>query len=324
MGTMRCMHGVDALAYDDDIAAVAQEWATTGTCDKLEHSGGQYGENIYWASPAPSDDEWVHGVESWYSEIEYTSDGATSDWCDGQCGHYTQVVWASATRMGCGTCEGTMVCNYDAGNMQGEFADNVLATKYTWDECTAMVSAGKKWTVETVYPVNPVKLAVSAAPGMDSVLYYHNTMRCMHGVDALAYDDDIAAVAQEWATTGTCDKLEHSGGQYGENIYWASPAPSDDEWVHGVESWYSEIEYTSDGATSDWCDGQCGHYTQVVWASATRMGCGTCEGTMVCNYDAGNMQGEFADNVFATKYTWEECASMVKAGKSWMTHTMLV
>merc|ERR1711941_62543 len=116
----------------------------------------------------------------------------------------------------------------------------------------------------------------------------------------------------DWATSGTCDQLIHSGGSYGENIYWASPAPSPDDLWHGVDSWYSEIEYTDGGRTSDWCDSKCGHYTQVVWKSTTAIGCGTCGGTMVCQYNPpGNYQGEYSDNVFAPYYSWSDCASMV-------------
>jgi len=311
----RCMHGVDPLTWDDTIAASAQKWATEGTCNTLQHSGGNYGENIYWASPAPAPSDLYEGVNDWYDEVKYTSGGLTPDWCDSKCGHYTQVVWKSTTAVGCGTCGGTMVCQYDpAGNFDGEFSDNVLATVKSWDECNqkfglkvAPMSASKM-ALNVAYPLG-IKIRSSMPDGMDSVLNAHNIYRCMHGVQALAWDDTIAASAQKWATEGTCDTLQHSGGNYGENIYWANPAPAPSDLYEGVDDWYAEVKYTSGGLTPDWCDSKCGHYTQVVWKSTTAVGCGTCGGTMVCQYDpAGNFDGEFSDNVLATVKSYDECA----------------
>jgi hypothetical protein len=46
-------------------------------------------------------------------------------------GHFTQLVWRSSARLGCGAsvCRGLQiwVCNYDPpGNVQGNFPRNVL------------------------------------------------------------------------------------------------------------------------------------------------------------------------------------------------------
>jgi hypothetical protein len=70
-------------------------------------------------------EEVVHG---WYSEVgnynfrrpRYRSG----------VGHFTQLVWAATTRIGCGVAHcsnaDVWVCNYDPpGNVSNQFADNV-------------------------------------------------------------------------------------------------------------------------------------------------------------------------------------------------------
>ena len=63
-------------------------------------------------------------VEGWYSEIKNTPDGSglvkNGDTILGVVGHYTQVVWTSSVRLGCGISGlpsgGTMVvCQYGPG-----------------------------------------------------------------------------------------------------------------------------------------------------------------------------------------------------------------
>ena len=65
-------------------------------------------------------------VSSWASEAaDYDY---ASNTCAGVCGHYTQVVWATSTKLGCGvsTCAGltyghTIVCDYaPGGNISGQ------------------------------------------------------------------------------------------------------------------------------------------------------------------------------------------------------------
>ena len=42
---------------------------------------------------------------------------------------YTQVVWKSTERLGCGVKGSYMVCRYEpAGNIPGEYEENVLPT----------------------------------------------------------------------------------------------------------------------------------------------------------------------------------------------------
>merc|ERR1719337_1625 len=89
------------------------------------------------ASPEPPSP--VKAVEMWYSEIEFTKGGLTGgpSECTGTCGHYTQVVWADSSTLGCGAAGNVVVCQYgEGGNMLGQFSDNVLAPTKSAAECT--------------------------------------------------------------------------------------------------------------------------------------------------------------------------------------------
>ncbi|MBE9128630.1 MULTISPECIES: CAP family protein [unclassified Coleofasciculus] len=141
--TYRAMHHNDSdMSISDSLNSSAQGWAEKlAATGAFEHSGGPYGENIYVSystGMAPSAATLANNaVQSWYDEVKdynYTNPGFSSD-----TGHFTQVVWKSSTQVGCGAAQGTetidgnqynafyVVCQYTpAGNMQGQFPDNVL------------------------------------------------------------------------------------------------------------------------------------------------------------------------------------------------------
>jgi len=116
------------LTWDPALASVAQAYAENCV---FEHSGGPYGENLYantgLTQPATIVEDWVSEV----ADYDYASNS-----CDGGavCGHYTQVVWADSTKLGCGVAVCSQnspfgsgqdwqnwVCNYDPpGNWVGE------------------------------------------------------------------------------------------------------------------------------------------------------------------------------------------------------------
>ncbi len=79
------------------------------------------GENIYGASGSATPQG---AVSSWMSE-KSDYDIATGQ-CSGTCGHYTQVMWAATTKLGCGisNCAGlkfgnSIVCDYAPGGNTG-------------------------------------------------------------------------------------------------------------------------------------------------------------------------------------------------------------
>jgi len=138
---------MNELVWDDEVADMAQTWANQCSAGNPAHdtnrkmvdgsTSGQYcGQNVYssWNSAGPSSDKGLaNAVEAWYDEVKdfdnagVYSYGSGSD--SGITGHYTQVVWGSVSKIGCGytyriDSEGwyseTVVCNYcTGGNMLG-------------------------------------------------------------------------------------------------------------------------------------------------------------------------------------------------------------
>jgi len=129
----------------------------------------------------------------------------------------------------------------------------------------------------------------------------HNFWRAKLGIAPLTWSNELAKYAQNWANELAAKgcELEHSNGQYGENIYWYSATVKNTQQV--VDSWASEAKFYDHNRQV--CKGswdKCGHYTQVIWENTTQVGCAkvTCESgaeIWVCAYDpAGNMDGEKA------------------------------
>ncbi len=115
------------LAWDDGLADVASSWAEG--CRFVHSQGTGLGENLYVASWAASLEE---AVDSWASEDAYYDYASNSCQPGMMCGHYTQIVWRTTERVGCGyadcpAVEGVnfggrlWVCNYDPpGNYVGQ------------------------------------------------------------------------------------------------------------------------------------------------------------------------------------------------------------
>ena len=118
---------IPPLAWSSAVAATAEAWASG--CEFVHNPNSGYGENIYAtsgsATPADVVADWV-AEKSGY-------DYATNSCSKSTCGHYTQVVWAKTTKLGCGVANCTTgspfgtgawqlwVCDYDPpGNYSGE------------------------------------------------------------------------------------------------------------------------------------------------------------------------------------------------------------
>lgn len=133
----------------------------------------------------------------------------------------------------------------------------------------------------------------------------HNQVRADHGVAALAWDAQLAAIAAAWAEgcrdveqpLGLIDhnpgRSDQFGSYVGENVFGSSARVDGSA---ALAAWAAEeVDYDHDSNT---CDGICGHYTQVVWAATTAIGCAAhaCPGltygyTIVCNYAPGGNDG---------------------------------
>jgi len=146
---------------------------------------------------------------------------------------------------------------------------------------------------------NPVNSDISA------FLTTHNDVRASFDVSPLEWSTSLASKAQEWANG--C-KFESTGGslspeRYGENIT--------------AGAGHFSVEDATKLFTGDYSDFQAyhsfTHFTQVVWKSTTRLGCGVaqCDGIFdssygkatyyVCLYDPpGNVIGQLLENVMIT------------------------
>jgi pathogenesis-related protein 1 len=146
-------------------------------------------------------------------------------------------------------------------------------------------------------------------PQAEDVVRAHNAWRQRAGVPPLRWADDLAARAQARAAylAGHGCDIVHGPlpADIGENLCWVGSVRSvghKDEldavtptWV--IDKWGAEsADYSAEHGT---CapNRQCGHYTQIVWATSVEVGCGmavcpTLDQVWVCNYrPRGNIRG---------------------------------
>jgi hypothetical protein len=142
------------------------------------------------------------------------------------------------------------------------------------------------------------------------MLDLHNMYRCMAGVPALEWDDDLQKTAQSWADQKQMGHSTALGAfkKYGENMQFACPksTPTD-----ATDWWYDEIhKYTQSSPF------QASHYTQMVWKGTTKVGCGkgpapSCSGdAWVCQFTpVGNnpYQNGYGKNVIAPTKSKADC-----------------
>ncbi|XP_072041236.1 GLIPR1-like protein 1 [Amphiura filiformis] len=143
------------------------------------------------------------------------------------------------------------------------------------------------------------KIVTLSKAEKDAILNRHNELRgqvspSAEDMEYMYWDDNEANAAEQWAAA--CTKGHDRGGQ---NLYGAGGSLQlPQAGVDATNSWYDEYKNYNYDANS--CSGVCGHYTQVVWAKSTRVGCGvalcpTYEGNasgwvLICNYSPmGNL-----------------------------------
>ncbi|MBS1518684.1 MAG: RICIN domain-containing protein [Bacteroidetes bacterium] len=131
-----------------------------------------------------------------------------------------------------------------------------------------------------------------------AILERHNYWRSQLGIAPLAWSDELAAYAQDWAdqlSAKGCNLEHRKNGKYGENLYWAMGGNLSG--VDAVNSWADERK-DFDFNTQEGTGGVVGHYTQMIWENTTKVGCAMVkcsDGSViwVCNYDPpGNYAGQ--------------------------------
>jgi pathogenesis-related protein 1 len=110
-------------------------------------------------------------------------------------------------------------------------------------------------------------------PFAQEILLAHNAARAAvspaakSALSPLTWSQEAATVAAQYASKCI---FEHNAerSDFGENLY-ASSGNSTGTKV--VEDWAAEKQDYDYGLNA--CSGVCGHYTQVVWAATTQVGC---------------------------------------------------
>ena len=158
----------------------------------------------------------------------------------------------------------------------------------------------------------------SMKDGIDKLYKRQNELRAKHGVDPLSVDSEIEKIAQSHVEKLASNNMfELSGAKFneeelGENLYLMMS--SGDPTFTGIDvanHWYEEgskYDFNNPGYVE-----KQGHFTQIVWKSSKKIGCGVAKGPynfwnglfVDCLYfPAGNINNAtyFKNNVFPSKY----------------------
>lgn len=172
----RQVHGVPAMTLDRQMCDEAKQYAQTLlNMGSLMHSpsserSGQ-GENLAMGCSTSAAQPIEEAVTNWYNEVCDPGYDFASATFSGGTGHFTQVVWKGSENLGIGRAEGQkdeMRCAYTvarykpAGNMIGQFAENVLVGNFDSSSyCTSISSKRRRFFDKYG---KAVKVKVSKAP----------------------------------------------------------------------------------------------------------------------------------------------------------------
>ena len=101
------------MQWDEELAMVAQRLADQckfghDCSDCRRVSRFRVGQNLYQSFTTRQGDSngWIKAVDAWFDEIELFPTSSVSKYVfSPSTGHYSQIVWATTTRVGCGVTE---------------------------------------------------------------------------------------------------------------------------------------------------------------------------------------------------------------------------
>lgn len=169
-----------------------------------------------------------------------------------------------------------------------------------------LVACGGSPTTGTTTPTDPSATPTEPSdPALSGVLAAHNQVRASASpapaspLPKLQWSEEDAKVARDYAEKCTFSHNPNRGTR-GENLFAGSGSTKIEDVVKGWAEESASYDYASNR-----CSGVCGHYTQIVWADTTHVGCAskTCttgspfgKGSWeiwVCNYSPpGNFTGK--------------------------------
>lgn len=114
-GSLPTATNMKEVTWDKEVEGVAQNWASSNPSGhnsnrKLPTRPSLYvGENIYWSSRSGSkvitagNANVTAAIASWYSEVkDFSGDVSAFKSSAAAIGHFTQVIWADTSAVGCG------------------------------------------------------------------------------------------------------------------------------------------------------------------------------------------------------------------------------
>jgi len=124
------------------------------------------------------------------------------------------------------------------------------------------------------------------------ILDRHNYYRQQQGISNLVWSDQLAIDAQIWADSlAILNQMIHSDMEWGENIYYTTNLSSPN---NPVDWWANEQQFYNGEAITAQNAHLFGHYTQIIWANTTYIGCAVAVSATgnyywVCEYNpSGN------------------------------------
>ena len=315
----RSQHQVSDLTRVAAIESIAQSYSEyLATNNIFDHSSNTYlgeslGENLYWGYGLSSIGN--DAVDSWYEEIEdydFNNPGYKSG-----IGHFTQLVWKNSQQLGCGIGCGSnnycyVTCNYyPAGNYLGQFASNVFpktggstSSDTTDPDTTAPDTTAPDTTAPdttapaTTDPNDPLEVF------REEITARHNYYRVQHQVGDLERDSELERIALEASEhmveidSFSYPTAKYNGKSIGKYLFYVWGTLNANKIVDKMYNGVSSYDFSNPGYTS-----AAGGFTQLVWKSTQKIGCGyACSGKECygcCTYyPAGNVLSSFPSNVF--------------------------